>query len=429
MHPRLKALVESIRRLFARRPRAANDDTVRAVPVVPSLVLPKLVGAVKPLIAIGAIAALGWLLVKHPPLSSVGRGEVGIRVNRVTGSVDEWREGSVLVVPGLQQMRVFPLRDQSYKAEAMSRADGPAPLQSLEGLSLGLDLTVRYALDPTKLGVLARSLPDNPGTEIVEPAVQGVVYKVVARYTVREVFSTKRAEIQQVVEAELRPRLAADGIVLRGVQIGKVDLPADYKRGMEGLLAEELATEKMKYTLDLKDKQVKETELVAQADKVRREIAAEAAGREQIIAAKAQEEAMKHVLPFKQRQIEQRQLEAEAEKVTRIKGAEGNAQARRIEANGEADARQKLADAEVYRMDKVGRSNAEQMAREGELITRHPLLIQKTMADKLSDKIQVIIAPPSTGGGFIGAALLGGQRREANAAAASAEPHADKDEQ
>ena len=68
--------------------------------------------------------------------------------------------------------------------------------------------------------------------------------------------------------------------------------------------------------------------------------AAEAAGREQIIAAKAQEEAMKHVLPFKQKQIEQRQLEAEADKVTRIKGAEGDAQARRIEATGEADARQ-----------------------------------------------------------------------------------------
>ena len=30
MHPRLKALVESIRRLFARRPRAANDDLARS---------------------------------------------------------------------------------------------------------------------------------------------------------------------------------------------------------------------------------------------------------------------------------------------------------------------------------------------------------------------------------------------------------------
>ena len=119
------------------------------------------------------------------------------------------------------------------------------------------------------------------------------------------------------------------------------------------------------------------------------------------------------MLPFKQKQIQQRQLEAEADKVARIKTAEATAEARRIEASGEADSRNKLADAEVYRLEKVGKSNSEQMAREGALITRHPLLIQKTMADKLSDKVQVIIAAPGTGGGFIGAGLLGTAKRTA----------------
>jgi regulator of protease activity HflC (stomatin/prohibitin superfamily) len=130
-----------------------------------------------------------------------------------------------------------------------------------------------------------------------------------------------------------------------------------------------------------------------------------------VIAARAQEEAMKHVLPFKERQIEQRRLEAEADRQSRVKAAEGNAQARRIEAGGEADARQRLAEAEAWRLDRIGRVNAEQMAREGALISQHPLLIQKTLADKLSDKVQVIIAPPPEGGGFIGANLLGGTRQ------------------
>ncbi|MCQ4959006.1 SPFH domain-containing protein, partial [Veillonella parvula] len=91
--------------------------------------------------------------------------------------------------------------------------------------------------------------------------------KVFARYTVREIFSTKRAEIAQIMETELRTRLAADGVTLRSIQIGKVDLPAEYRRGMDSLLAEELASEKMRYTLELKDKRVKETELDANADK------------------------------------------------------------------------------------------------------------------------------------------------------------------
>ena len=115
--------------------------------------------------------------------------------------------------------------------------------------------------------------------------------------------------------------------------------------------------------------------------------------------------------------------------MTRIKAAEGIAQARRIEASGEAEARQKLADAEVYRMDKVGRSNAEQMGREGALLTRHPLLIQKTMADKLSDKVQVIIAAPGSDGGFIGAGLLGNAKRNVVATSGDdAEQHAAADD-
>ena len=386
-------------------------------------------------LGIAALAVLSaTVLVMHPPMQGVGRGEVGVRINKVTGKASEWGEGSVFVLPGLHDLRVLSLRDQSWRPAQMSRADGPAPLQSVEGLSLGADLTVRYALDPLKVAALAKSLPDDVGKELVAPDAEGVIYKVFARYTVREIFSSKRAEIQQVIETELKPKLAADGMLLHSVQIGKIDLPADYRRGMETLLAEELATEKMKYTLELKDKQVKESELVAQADKARREIGAEAAGREQIIAAKAQEEAMKHVLPFKQRQIEQRQLEAEAEKVTRIKNAEASAQARRIEAGGEAEARQKLADAEVYRLDRVGKANAEQMGREGDLITRHPLLIQKTLADKLSDKIQVIIAAPPTDSSFIGTALLGGQKRGGTTMArdesgdGSDERHANADE-
>lgn len=116
---------------------------------------------------------------------------------------------------------------------------------------------------------------------------------------------------------------------------------------------------------------------------------------------------MKHVLPFKQKQIEQRKLEAEADRIARVQIAEGSAQARRIEAAGEAQARQQLADAEVYRMEQLGKVSSAQLERDGALVSRYPLLIQKTMADKLSDKVSVIIAAPPSDGGFIGSQLLG----------------------
>ncbi len=343
----------------------------------------------------------------HTPITTVNRGEAVLRTNQWSGQVEVIREGSVIAMPGLHQIQQVSLRDHLYRPQGSGSAQGGAPFQSIEGLSLGVELAVRYALSNDKLAQFSGLEQQQIDSQIVEPVVQAVIYKAFSRYTVKEIFSSKRAELQQLIENELRPRLAADGIALRGVMLGKVDLPADYKKGMERLLAEELASEKMRYTLELKEKEVQQTALESEAAKVRREKEAEAAAREQVIAARAQEEAMKHVLPFKQKQIEQRQFEAEAEKVARIKSSEGAAQARIIEAAGEADSRRKLADAEAYRQDLIGKVASTQMEREGQLLSKHPLLIQKTMADKLSDKVSVIIAPPPADGGFIGASLLG----------------------
>jgi regulator of protease activity HflC (stomatin/prohibitin superfamily) len=359
------------------------------------------------LAALAVIAAVAYGCYKHPPFATVAGGEVLVRANQLDGSVTAYSGGTVLAVPGIHQLRRYSTRDQVYRLTEGASATGSAPFQSTEGLSIGVDLTVRWAIDRGRIAQMSKDYPDDLNADLVRPAVQGIAYPLFARHTVREIFTGQRSAIQRELTAELAPKLAAMGLLLRGVSMGQVDLPQDYRAGMEKLLAEELETEKIRYTLQLKEAQVKQTALESEADKVRRQAAAEAAGAEQVIAAKAQEETMQHILPFKQKQIEQRTLEAEADKVSRIRTAEGAAEARRIEARGEADSRQKLADAEAYRLDLVGKANAGQMEREGVLITHYPLLIQKTLADKLSDKVQVIIAPTPDAGHFIGSNLIG----------------------
>jgi regulator of protease activity HflC (stomatin/prohibitin superfamily) len=395
MSSRLDALVEHLGHLVA-----AFAGAIRSTFAAAARHHRRLLGA-------ALLAALIYGLYVHPPFAAVRRGEVAVRTNVLDGSVSLYTSGALLVLPGIHQLRRYSTRDQVYRPTDSASATGAAPFQSIEGLSLGIDLAVRWTVDPARLAQLSREFPEDLNADLVRPAVQGVIFPLFARYTVREIFSSRRAEIQQQLVTDLKPKLAALGVLLRGVDMGKVDLPPDYRAGMEKLLAEELETEKIRYTLELKEAQVKQEQLQAEADKARRQTAAEAAGVEQVIAARAQEETMKHILPFKQKQIEQRRLEAEADKVARIRNAEGAAEARRIEAKGEADSRQKLADAEAYRLDLVGKSNAGQMEREGALIAHYPLLIQKTLADKLSDKVQVIIAPTPAAGRFIGSNLIG----------------------
>lgn len=374
-------------------------------------------------LAAGFLAGAVLLVVLRPPVQVVPAGEVGVRINRLTGGLTVIPEGPALMVPLVHELRRYPLRDQVYRPQGSASAEGAAPFQTVEGLSVGVAVTVRYAIDPNRVGEVAKRLPVDVGRDLIEPVVDGVVHRALARHTVREIFTDKRVEIQDDVEGELRGLLARDGITVRSLYLGHVDLPEQYRKGLEGMLSEELATEKMRYTLQLKEKRVKESELDADAAKIQREKAAEAAASEEIIAAKAREEAMKHVLPLKEKEIEQRRLEAEARKVQRLKDAEGDAEARKIETAAEAEARKKLADAEAYRIEATGKANAAQLERDSVLIARNPLLIQKTLADKLSDKIQVIVAPPSAGGFFAGGLLgMQGQARGPVAASTSAAP-------
>ena len=405
MAGRLEALLEFVQRALVERLGrlgAVLAGAVRAVAVTARSLRWRLAMA-------ALLAAFTYSLYAYPPFATARRGEVLVRLNLFNGSVSAYTAGTVPVLPAIHQVRRYSTRDQVYRPIESASATGSAPFQSNEGLSIGVDLTVRWTIDRARIAQMSKEFPDDLNADLVRPAVQGVVYPLFARHSVREIFSDRRAQIQQEIATELEPKLAAMGLVLRGVDMGKVDLPQDYRAGMEKLLAEELETEKVRYTLQLKEAQVKQTQLEAEADKVRRQKAAEAAGEAQVIAARAQEETMQHILPFKQKQIEQRQLEAEAEKVARIRSAEGAAEARRIEAKGEADSRQRLADAEAYRLELVGKANAGQMEREGALLAHYPLLIQKTLADKLSDKVQVIIAPTPAAGRFIGSNLIGAQ--------------------
>jgi regulator of protease activity HflC (stomatin/prohibitin superfamily) len=358
------------------------------------------------LLAVLTLTVLTVGVVLARPIRSIPAGTAAVRINRLTGGMTILDEGWALAIPGVHEMRTYPLHDQVYRPGDAIKTTGSGAFQSVEGLSLGIDVSVRWALDPQKMSKAARLRPDELEHDLVQPTVDGALHRAFAQHTVREIFATSRAAIQKGLEDELRTELGADGVVIKAVAIGSVDLPQQYKAGLEALLSEELSAEKMRYTLELEEKRIKQSELAGEADKVRREKAAAAAGAEQIIAAKSQAEAMQTILPLKEKEIEQRRLEAEAAKVVRLKQAEGEADAHRIEAGGEADARRKLADSDAYRLDVTGKATTAQMEREAKLLKGNPLLIQKTLADKLSDKISVIIAPPNTNG-FFASGLLG----------------------
>jgi regulator of protease activity HflC (stomatin/prohibitin superfamily) len=266
-------------------------------------------------------------------------------------------------------------------------------VQSKEGLSMGLGVTVRYRLDPKRLDYIQAHLPQPVDTEIVPPVVSSAWRELAPHYTVREIFSTKREEIREQAAGIITKKLGADGIIVEEVMLRDIQLPPQYAQGLQNLLLKEQEDDQLNVQTDIQQKQVRIAELQAEAEAAQKVKAAEGDAKARVVEAKGEADAMQYTLPLKQKQIEQSKLEAEARKEATIENADAEAQAKVIDSKAELQRRNLLADAEANRIRVTSGADAERMQSEAKLLNQSPLLINKIIAERLSDKIQVVMVP------------------------------------
>jgi regulator of protease activity HflC (stomatin/prohibitin superfamily) len=215
----------------------------------------------------------------------------------------------------------------------------------------------------------------------------------VPNYTVRDVFAAKREEVRGRAANIITQKLAADGIVVKEVMLRDIQLPPEYAKGLETLLLKEQENDRMGVDTEIQQKQVRIAELQAEATKVQEVKQAEGAAQVHVLQAKAESDAMQYTLPLKEKQIQQSKLEAEARKESTIKNAEAAAEAKVIDSKAETERRKLLAGAEADRIRVTAAADAERMKGEAAVLKQNPLLINKIVAERLSDKLQIMMVP------------------------------------
>ena len=372
---------------YARRKAAAEADLIAPEPI-----------AWRSPVALVLVACLPLLIAASIVVVPSGMG--GVRVSQIRGTLPgTLYPGVHFVTPLVESVETFDLRDHLFTAgmgEEGAKTTAPKSglsVQSREGLNIGLAVTVRYRLDPAKLDSVQAHMPQPVDKELVPPVVASAWRELTPQYTVREIFSSKREEVREKAAAIITRKLGADGIVVEEVMLSDIQLPEEYAKGLEGLLLKEQQDDQMGVETDMQQKQVKIAELQAEAEAVQKVKQAEGDAQSRVVEAKGEADAMQYTLPLKQKQIEQSKLEAEARKEATIQNAEADAQAKVIDSKAELQRRNLMADAEASRVRLMAAANAERMTSEAELLNKSPLLINKIVAERLSDKIQVLMVP------------------------------------
>jgi regulator of protease activity HflC (stomatin/prohibitin superfamily) len=345
------------------------------------------------LIVLGLLAAarLTWTEIQKS-FQAVPPGDVGVCVNRFTGSLGLLEPGTHFRPSALYEIHPVRISDQLLAAEV-----GAFSVTTKEGVIARLTVQARWAIDRRQLVTKWAALPPEPARELVAPVLSAAFRSIAPRYEVTKLISEKREELASVAAVSARERLAESGVLLKEVLIGDLVLPPEYEKGRIAMVDEVQSTERLDVTLKRKAKEVEETRLTAEAQKAREIEQAEAAAAQHVIAARGEADAMKHVLELKTKQIEQKKLEAEAERQQVVERAHAAAEASRIQTLADVDRRKAMADAEAYATRVTALADFERLAREAKLVTENPLLIPKTFADRLSDRVQVILTP-SIGG-------------------------------
>ncbi len=328
----------------------------------------------------------------------VPSGSAGVRVNQFAGARPATLYPGVhLILPLIEQVDLYDIRDNLFTTVTIddskkSKAD-TMKVQTREGLMVGLAATVRYRLDPSKLAYIHSNLPQPVEQEMIAPAVDSAFRDLAPAYLVRELFSTKRDEFRQTAANRIAAKLGADGIVVKEVTLRDIELPAEYAKGLEGLLLKEQENERMNIDLEVKKKLVLTAGLEADAQKSREIKEAEARAQIVVLEAKGQADAMQHTLPLKEKQIQQSRLEAEARKEATVKNAEAMAEAKVIDSKAEVEKRRMMSESDEFRIRHLASADSERMKLEADVLKDNPALIQKIIAEKLSDKVQIMMVP------------------------------------
>jgi regulator of protease activity HflC (stomatin/prohibitin superfamily) len=349
-------------------------------------------------VALALVACLPLLVASSIVVVPSGTG--GVRVSQISGTLPgTLYPGVHFITPLVEKVETFDQRDHLFiagvaeeGAKAGEQKNGLS-VQSREGLNIGLAVTVRYRLDPNKLSNVQAHMPQPVDKELVPPVVASAWRELAPAYTVREIFSTKREEVREKASEIITRKLGADGIFVEEVMLSDIQLPAEYAKGLEGLLLKEQEDDQLGVVTDIQQKQVRIAELQAEAEAVQKVKEAEGEAQSRVVEAKGESDAMQYTLPLKEKQIEQSKLEAEAHKETTIQNAEAEAEAKVIDSKAELQRRNLLADAEASRVRLMASANAERMTSEAALLNKSPLLINKIIAERLSDKIQVLMVP------------------------------------
>ncbi|MEX2543265.1 MAG: prohibitin family protein [Trueperaceae bacterium] len=162
----------------------------------------------------------------------VPAGHVGVVFNVVGGvQQDEVGEGLHLVVPVLQQVTLYDIRQQEL---TLARARGDQiTARSSEGLEIVVDVTVLYQIVGSETARLHQDIGTSYEEIRVRPEVRSQIRDGISEFDAANLISSERDDLQRLIEENLVEALVDDNVRVLSVLLREVSIPASITTAIE----------------------------------------------------------------------------------------------------------------------------------------------------------------------------------------------------
>ena len=134
------------------------------------------------------------------------------------------------------------------------------------GLSIHVDVTVRFFPNPAKIGYVHEQFTQNYVRVLVIPEVRSTVRQVMGRYTAEEIYSTKRAEVETSIKDETERLLSLNHVNATAVLIRSINLPEQIKSAIENKLQQEQEALAYQFRLDKEKSEAERRRIAAEGE-------------------------------------------------------------------------------------------------------------------------------------------------------------------
>lgn len=201
------------------------------------------------------------------------------------------------VIPFAENVVRYPISRQTYtmsiaSSEGSIQGDDSITARTADGQEIYVDASVIYSIDPTQVTQVHIFWRDTYTDNLVRPLARGVIRDVVSQYKVEEVVTTRRYEMAQTLNDQMKAKLAENGLILYDFVLRNITFSPEYAASVEQKQIAEQQAQQAKLVVEQKKQEAEQARQAAQGQADAAVINAKGAAEARLIQAEAEAKAL-----------------------------------------------------------------------------------------------------------------------------------------